>query len=205
MRSHEYTPMTMSTTEIASEATDAQLIRESRTGHSDRFEELVNRYRRRAFFAALSFMRNQEDALDVVQESFMKAFRALGDFDLRYPFYPWFHKIVKNTAFSLLRKKKRARFFSLHRVFKDGDEQVWDVPDRTMDPALLIDRSQKNEALLKAMSELGDKEREILFLRHFQELSYKEIAEVLQIPIGTVMSRLYHARAKLKDRVERYL
>ncbi|MEQ8766279.1 MAG: sigma-70 family RNA polymerase sigma factor [Planctomycetota bacterium] len=198
--------MTMCTTdEIVRERSDAELIREARNGDGASFEELVHRYRRRAFFAALSFMRNQEDALDIVQESFMKAFRALGDFDLRYPFYPWFHKIVKNTALSLLRKRKRRRFFSLNRVFRDGEEQEMDVPDATLDPALLTDKSQTNELLLKALSELGEKEREILFLRHFQELSYKEIAQVLQIPIGTVMSRLYHARAKLKDRVEQYL
>jgi RNA polymerase sigma-70 factor (ECF subfamily) len=165
-----------------------QAIMACQRGSRDAFEVVVNAYMRRAYFAALALVGNREDALDISQEAFVKAYRAIRRFDPKRPFYPWFYRIVRNLCFDWLRKRSRRP--------REGLES--DVPDSRANPEALARRDEVKEQVWQGIHRLGDKDREILVLRHFQHMSYREIAVTLGIPEGTVMSRLFTARSRLR-------
>ncbi|HEU4679109.1 MAG TPA: sigma-70 family RNA polymerase sigma factor [Terrimicrobiaceae bacterium] len=138
-------------------------------------------------------LRSEEDAQDVVQEAYLRAFKSFHGFhgsDGR----AWLLKIVRNTAYTWLRKNRTVDF----AVF---DEEIHTVDCDAANPAVTLERSEDAEAIREAMEELALEFREILVLRHLEGLSYKEIADIAQIPPGTVMSRLARARAQLKQRL----
>ena len=167
------------------------------------FEVLVNRYRKRIYFVALGYLQSREDALDAVQDAFFRAYRAIKTFDLERAFYPWIYKIAKNLCLSKLRTRYRAKEYSIDQG--EEDEQSWELPDCSLSPELEVGRAELRSKLKEAISQLSANDREIIVLQHFQECSYQEIADILEIPIGTVMSRLFHARQKLKDIMEPYV
>ena len=163
----------------------------------------MDRYRNRAYFTALALMQNHEDAMDATQDAFMKSFRAIRRFDASRPFFPWLYRILKNTCLSLLKRRTMKRAYSLSAV-EDGESDI-ELSDRTFDPQRLVDQSEARDQVWEAFNKLNLKSREIIMMRHFQDMSYDQIARALDIPIGTVMSRLFHARRKMKDLIENYL
>lgn len=164
---------------------------------------LVEKYKQRAFLTALSIVNNREDAMDLAQDAFMKSFRAFSGFDSDRPFYPWFYRILKNACLSHLKRRGLVKKSSLST--KDPDQGDIELPDCSYDPQLIVDRNEAREKVWEVFNKLNLKGREIIMMRHFQEMSYEEIAQALNIPIGTVMSRLFHARKKMKDMMEDYL
>ena len=138
--------------------------------------------------AALGFMGDREEARELAQESLLKAYRARDRYDATRPFYPWLYRIVKNTCLDALARRR-------HRA------QPGLQSDRVPDPATRaddqIDAAQTRRRLHTALSTLSAEHQEVLNLRHFQDLSYAEIGETLNLPRGTVMSRLYRARQAL--------
>ena len=165
-----------------------QAIMACQRGSRDAFEVVVNAYMRRAYFAALALVGNREDALDISQEAFVKAYRAIRRFDPQRPFYPWFYRIVRNLCFDWLRK----------RANRPRSGLIAEIPDSRANPEALAHRDEIREGVWRAVHRLGEKDREIIVLRHFQHMSYREIAEALGIPQGTVMSRLFTARSRLR-------
>lgn len=170
-------------------------------GDREAFDALVGRLRSRAFRIAHSLVGSREDALDMAQETFMKVFRARDSFRESEPFLPWFHRILRNTCISHLRKRGRLRQLSVSGMRED-DEPDFELidPDATPPDARLL-ADERAAALHEGLTKLSAKDREILALRHDEELSYREIAEALGIPQGTVMSRLFHARRRLRERL----
>jgi len=159
-------------------------ITRCREGHRVAFEPLVRRYGPRAYHFALGMVRNPEDARDLSQEAFLRAYLALSRFDVSRPFYPWFARILRNLCVSHLRRRR---------------PQV--SLDEPVAAGLGPTTSSKTETRLwleQGLNRLDDKDREILILKEFQGLSYQELSEVIGIPRGTVMSRLYHARRRLR-------
>jgi len=173
---------------------DCELVLLTLKGRQDAYGTLVNRYRERSVRVATAMVGDIDLARDLTQDSFLKAYRALGTFDLNAPFLPWFYRILKNTCRDQLRR--RGRFKSvidrLKPTLKDKGD-LWDEI-KSRDIAALVH---------KAMKKLGENEREILSLRHFSGFTYDEIAELLQIPRGTVMSRLHYARKTLRCVLEK--
>jgi RNA polymerase sigma-70 factor (ECF subfamily) len=166
-----------------------------KSGSVGAFEEIVRASMRRAYAVALGILGNSEDAMDLSQEAFMAAHRARGTFDLDRPFYPWFYRILRNRCLNFLRKKAGRREVSI--------DVLIEKPGRSEAPDKGVMKRERAEALWKAIQELSPEHREIIVLRSFQELTYREISETLGISEGTVMSRLYYARrslyGKLKD------
>lgn len=156
---------------------------------SGTFEPIVRHYGPKAYRFALYLVGDAEEAKDLSQEAFIRAFVSIRRFDPTRPFYPWFLKILRNLCYSHLRRRRPA---------VDIDE----LPQRAQ-RAQLAERAalstEERLAVHEALNALSDNDREILVLKAIQGLSYAEIAEVLGIPRGTVMSRLYHARRRLKD------
>src|SRR6476646_4923653 len=137
-------------------------------------------------------LRNEQDAQDVVQEAYLRAFRSFAGFRGSNG-RAWLLTIVRNTAYTLLKKNRTA---DLTTAF---DEEIHAASDESASPAIIVEHAEDAERVTKAMDELPSEFREILVLRHQEGLSYKEIADIAQIPPGTVMSRLARARAKLRE------
>lgn len=177
---------------------EAAVILDALRGDRTAFGELVEAYQKRAYAVAYSFVGNREDALELAQEAFARAFKAMHRFDANMPFYPWLYRIVRNTCLNHLKKKKRRGETSLDSLHEAG----YDVPTSCGDPERAVVLDDLRRAIAAAMGQLSPEHREILTLRHFQDLSYAEIAACLGVPQGTVMSRLHAARRALKKRLE---
>jgi RNA polymerase sigma-70 factor (ECF subfamily) len=176
---------------------DAELAAQAKRGDIGAFGVLVERYKERAYMVALGFVGNPDDAMDLSQEAFVKAFKAMKTFREGADFYPWFYAILRNTCFNHLRKRKTRRESSLDAAREFG----FDVADDGPDPSIRLERKEARLLVRREMDRLAPVHKEILLLRHFECLSYKEMAAVLGCPIGTVMSRLYAARRALRARL----
>ncbi len=183
-----------------------QLMLASKSGDEDAFTRLVHSVGGRAQRVAAGLVGSQEDARDLCQEAFLKTWRARETYREGSPFLPWFHRILRNTCFSFLRKQGRIKKASLSAGKDDnGDQTDWELIDDSPSPSAGPEREETQALFWSAVNRLSARDREILILRQFQDLSYREIAHALEVPEGTVMSRLYHARRRLRDLLEPHL
>ena len=173
------------------------VVKKTEPDHADRaelasFEETMLPHLDAAHNLARWLLRNEQDAEDVVQEAYLRAFRSFGGFHGSNG-RAWLLTIVRNTSYTLLKKN---RAVDLTTAF---DEEIHATGHESVSPATILEHAEDAKLIEKAMNELPAEFREILTLRHQEDLSYKEIGEILKIPAGTVMSRLARARAKLKE------
>jgi RNA polymerase sigma-70 factor (ECF subfamily) len=175
---------------------DGDLVRRARSGDSSAADDLACRYRKAAYLTAFQLLRNREDALDAAQDAFIRFFTHLHKFDCGRPVRPWLLRIVRNCARDLQRRGRVRKADSLDTGGWEGNQL--EVVDPGPAPSRAVERHELQELVWKAMQEISEAHREILVLRDYQDLSYAEIAEVLDIPIGTVMSRLHAARRRLR-------
>ncbi|HEY2924578.1 MAG TPA: RNA polymerase sigma factor [Candidatus Eisenbacteria bacterium] len=178
---------------------DAEIVQLVVGGEIDAFDELVRRTRRPAYRLARRITRNHEDADDVVQDSYVKAYRALARFDPSRAFGPWFLTIVARSALSRIRQRSRRVTVPLDEPGVDGITLAERIPDAEMDVA----GRQRLMDVEEALEKLSDEHRAILALRVEGDLAYTEIASALDVPVGTVMSRLARAREALLEEVEK--
>ena len=173
-------------------------------GDARAFDELVESLRGRAFHVARGLTGSRDDAMDLAQEAFLKVYRARETFREGEPFLPWFHRILRNTCFSFLRDRRRLRERSVssHAAGAEEDEGDYEILDEAPGPSAHIESDERAGEFWRAFKALSARDREILALRHFKELSYRDIAVALDIPEGTVMSRLFHARRRLRDELK---
>ena len=176
---------------------ESVLIRAAQSGDTAAFGELVRRYQRAIYRVAHGLTRNPSDADDLAQETFVRAWGAIGRFEVGQPMYPWLARIVTNLAFSLFRGRKRRPEAALEPLLEAGAQ--WGVDD---DPADHAARFEQGDHLRVCFAELSPEHQTILVLRAVDDRSYEEIAGILGVPIGTVMSRLSRARSDLRRRLE---
>jgi len=179
---------------------DAAMVAAVLDGDPEAYRVLVERYERRIYHVVYGMVRSPEDSRDLAQDAFIKAFQNLHRFRLESKFYTWLCRIAMNVAIDHLRKQKHRR----HSEFDDsrgGSEgaQVVRLHSAKDDPAANVARSQLNKTIMDAVETLPDDQKQVLILRELEDMPYKEIAEVLGIPEGTVMSRLYYARRRLQE------
>lgn len=183
------------------EADDRSFILKCQSGDKRAYGELVKKYMKRAYYTALGFLGSPEAAMDLSQEAFVRAFKAIKRLDANKKFFTWYYRILKNLCLNYLRDRARhARPFS-----EVGEATLLKVSDDTQDASRMVEQKEIKEAVWRAINSLQAHEREIIILKDFQEHSYKEIAELLECPIGTVMSRLYNARQALKSKLEKVI
>jgi RNA polymerase sigma-70 factor (ECF subfamily) len=175
---------------------DGELVSLVRNGEADAYAELVRRTQRGGYRLARRITRNHDDADDVLQESYVKAYRALDRFSPDRPFGPWFLTIVARTALSWIRDSKRRAAEPLDEPGRDG---AGPLADRVADPAQDPGDVERRIRVERAYARLSEDHRSILALRVEGDLSYAAIAEALSIPVGTVMSRLARARESLVE------
>jgi RNA polymerase sigma-70 factor (ECF subfamily) len=179
---------------------ERKLIIRSQTGDRKAFGQLVETYMKRAYYAALGFTGSHDDALDISQEAFARAFDSRAKLDPDRPFYPWLYQVLRRLVFNQTRDRK-TRGEKLEAATGWMVDDLYRKADRE-GPVERLERAEAREKLYFAIEGLGEHEREVLVLKEFEDLKYKEIAELLNIPLGTVMSRLYSARKKLAKKLD---
>ncbi|MCK5145417.1 RNA polymerase sigma factor [bacterium] len=158
------------------------------------FEFLVNKYRREALFHARSLLGNAEDAADACQECFTRAFIAMPRLDKMDAFYPWFYRILRNYCLNVLSRRKTATKYRVETQRAGG------VNVDTATPLFLLEKTEEQKLVWETLEQLPPDSREILVMKYIQGLKYEEISQMLAIPRGTVMSRLYYARKAFHDK-----
>jgi len=166
------------------------LISCARGGDREAFGELVEQYRDNVYRLAYRMCGNAYDADEAAQEAFVAAWRALPNFRGDAKFSTWLYRLTTNAAIDVMRREKR------HQTVGDGE--MVDLADDADSPQETVERTEQQEAVQKALATLSEEYREVLLLRYMEELDYAEIAEVLQLPSGTVKSRINRAKAALK-------
>jgi RNA polymerase sigma-70 factor, ECF subfamily len=179
---------------------DRRLIAESLTGRSAAFGILVRRHQDRLYNTVYRLLGNSEDAQDVIQESFISAYQSLSSFKGDAKFFTWLYRIAMNAAISLKRKKKAA--VSLDTGSKH--DLAIDPLDQSLDnqPGDLLERQEEEDRLQAALNKLSPEHKSVIVLKDIEDMKYEEIAEVLEVPIGTIRSRLHRARLELRDLLE---
>lgn len=176
---------------------DRELIARCQAGDLQAFEPLVEKYRQRVWRLALQILRDREEALDVAQETFVRAFQSINKFRGQSAFYTWLFRIAVNLATDRHRKTAaRIRAFGAEAVPEEEWERV--MPDTAAHPDLEASRAEERAKITRALDALPRNHRTIIMLSDVEGLSYREIAQVLRCPIGTVMSRLHNARRRLR-------
>ena len=173
------------------------LVARAKAGNADAFEPLVLENQSKVYNLALRMMGNPSDAEDAAQEAFVKAWNSLKDFRGDSRFSVWLYRLTNNVCIDLLRKQKRQTAISLSQENDDGEEMELMIPDGRLSPEEEAERKELQEQIRAALANLPDEWRSILVLRELNGLSYEELAETLNLEVGTVKSRLNRARKKL--------
>ena len=176
---------------------EAAIVRRVLDGDVNAFETLVREYEKNVYNIALRMVNNSEDASDMTQEAFIKAYNSLPNFRGDSKFSVWLYRIVSNVCLDFLRSKSRKPTLSLSMEDDDGEETQLDIADESQSPELLLERSLTRDAVRRGLDALPPDYRQILLLREIQGLSYDEISLALDLEVGTVKSRIFRARKKL--------
>ena len=173
-----------------SSLTEEALMEKIKSGSRDAYQIIVIKYMKSAYYVALGLLHNHQDALDVSQDAFIRAYRKRAAFDPERPFFPWFYRLLRNLCMDFIKKHRRKDEIPLENI------QVVDTNEEDV---------ELKQTLWRGIEELPFEHREVIILRYFRQMSYQEIAEVMGKPMGTVMSSLFYAKKKLKDIIKKYM
>ena len=181
---------------------DEKLIASALDGDQQAYQELLIKYQKTVFHIILKIIRNADDAQDLVQETFMRAFKTLASYRSEFRFSTWLCKIAANCSIDYLRKKK-IRAFSMDKPIetKNGTVEV-EFQDKGANPEEYMLRKQRLISIEEAIESLPEKYKEVIVYRHHDDKSYEEIAKIMNIPIGTVKARIFRARELLKKKLK---
>jgi len=182
------------------ELSDADILAQVAAGDIDAYGKIVGRYRGRLYNFVFRFVSDRETAEDIVQETFLRAFRKRKEYRAIANFSTWLFTIAGNLAKSELRRRKRWRLFSLHR--DDDSETGIELPDETYRPDKVAESSLADDQIHNAIASLPENYRQVILLRDVEGMAYQEIAEILDCPVGTVKSRVNRARLKLQQKLK---
>jgi RNA polymerase sigma-70 factor, ECF subfamily len=174
---------------------EAELIERAKAGDAKAFGVLVERYQRRVVGVAMAVVHDQEDALELAQETFVRAFENIGKFESRSSFSTWLYRIAANIAIDFRRRERR------HPTLRgeEADNEIQRLPSKIGDSFKEAQRSEMAQRITDALGQLTPEHRAAILLREVEGLSYDELSDVLQCPRGTVMSRLHYARNHLRQ------
>ena len=183
------------------ELSDSELVKQCQAGEMGAFQELVTRYHQKVYMVSLGLLRNREDAMEVAQEAFFRAYRKINSFQGGSSFYTWIYRIAVNISIDTQRRQKRNPLEL--RESMDGVMEAQNEVAR--DPFADVQDRELREKLTQAINELTPEHKAVIVLRTIEGMSYKDIGDILGCSEGTVMSRLHYARKKLQDKLRVYL
>jgi RNA polymerase sigma-70 factor (ECF subfamily) len=181
------------------DAEDLALVEKFLAGDRRAFEALFDKYREKVYRIAFRFVRNREDALEVTQEVFLRVYQSLAKFKTDSKFFTWLYRVAVNRAIDFTRSSKARPARDLDQALLESQEFEAPGGRRVPDPAEMVEEKEFREKLAQAVNLLSEKHRTVFLLHAQENLSYKEIAQVAECSIGTVMSRLFYARRKLQE------
>ena len=191
------------------EHNDLELVERIQSGDQDAFKDLVEKYQRKVYSICYGMLKDSESSMDVSQEVFIKVYRYIGKFNRESSFYTWLYRITVNMCIDHIRKNSRVKRVEYDdRISHDGEAEGEEhiMPSKLgIHPDKVYGRKELRQKMLEALESLTEKHRTILILREVEGLSYEEMADVLNISKGTVMSRLYHARRYFQEAIKDYL
>lgn len=176
---------------------DQALVRAAKAGDMQAFEELVARHRDKIYARAFSMMRNEDEAVDLSQEAWVKGWQKLSQFQGESSFATWMTRITINLCLDRLRKLKKQRAESIQEMDEESGGVERQMPAMLVNPTERLERSELRARIDAALAQLSYEHRTVLVLHEFEEMEYKEIARTMECSIGTVMSRLFYARRKM--------
>lgn len=179
---------------------EARLVREIRAGDGDAFETLVREHQTRVYNLALRMTGSEEDAQDIAQETFLKAWRTMGKYRGECSLGSWLYRIASNLSIDLLRKNKRQQREKIVSLEDNGEDgRTLELPDLREEPQTILEREENRRAVWACLEKLPEEQRLILVLRDVNGLSYEEIGASMGLEMGTVKSRIFRAREKLAN------
>lgn len=183
---------------IFNEISDEDIIISLQRGDDSKLELLIERYQKKLFFTAFHFVKSYHIASEIVQEVFIKVYKKINSFKFNSSFYTWAYRITVNTSINWLKKKENRRNVSMdeHQFL-----EKYTAVDSRMEEKVLLD--EEKEQIMEAIDKLPEKHKEVIILYYMEELKYHEIASILDVQIGTIMSRLFNAKNKLHDLLKR--
>src|SRR5467141_3510331 len=194
--------MQTETTPAQADVSELDLVKRSQAGETEAFDQLVTRYRTRVFAMIYNMVHNEQDAWDLAQESFLKAWKSIGRFRGQSSFYTWIYRIVMNVTIDWLRKKHvkggDAEFNDAIQL-KEIDPASRTAPKAEALPHEQMEQSEIRARIDAAIAQLSPEHRAVILMKEIEEMQYHEIAETLGCSIGTVMSRLFYSRKKLQN------
>lgn len=185
--------------------TDAQLVAAVLKGDQERFGDLVERYQGRLVNYLSRLLRSLQEAEDLAQEVFFKLYQALDRYDPRYKFSTWLFRVAQNAAIDQIRKRRLQLVSMDHQRAADETLGTWEFPGHDPSPYADLRNRERGEAIQEAIDALPWDYRELIVLRHFGELSYEEIAQLKEMPLGTVKNKLFRGRQLMKEKLRDYL
>ncbi len=183
----------------------ARLVEAAKAGDQNSFGILVDAYQDRIYGYLSRMLSDPTEAEDVAQETFVRAYRSLNRFRGASSFHTWLYRIASNLAIDVARKRKRqdGAAYSLDAPVEVGDDEYdRGIPDESNAPEQITEQREVQQTVRRAMSELPEKLRDVIVLYELQGESYEDIAETLDVPLGTVKSRLFNARGQLKEKLQ---
>lgn len=179
---------------------EQQLIERCRQGDRQAFDELVRRYEKQAYNLAYRLTGNYDDASDVVVEAFVRVFQGLHTFRGDSQFRTWLHRVVVNTFLDIRKRSRGRQHLSLEeQIEMNGETFERQIEDHAPGPQDLVEQEEREQILQHAIAQLSPERRILIVLYHFENLSYEEIAQMLNLPVGTIKSRLNRARLALRE------
>lgn len=182
---------------------ETELVRKAAAGDGDAFEQLVLSYEKPIYNLCLRMCGNSDDAMDLTQETFLKAWRNLGAFRSDAAFSTWLYRLCSNVCIDHLRREGKRKVIPLHTEDDDGEERTMDVADPAPGPQERLEAADQRQQVADALQSLEPEYREALTLRVIHDMSYADIADVLQVREGTVKSRIARAREKMRQAMEK--
>lgn len=182
---------------------ESELIKRAKEGNDEAFEMLISRYEKKIYNLAYRFLNNEEEAIEVLQETLIRAYRFIKKFEERSSFYTWLYRIAVNVALRKLKKRsKEEKVLSLDQTVPGYEDIPQEIPDDSQNPEIIYEQKRIQETVRRALEEMPEAYRAVIFLRDVEGLSNKEVAEILKLSVPAVKSRLHRGRLFLREKLK---
>lgn len=184
---------------------DLEIVNRVKAGDSAAFSELVHKYKKPILNLIYRLMGSADEAEDLAQEAFLRAYRGLSKFEARAKFFTWLYRIAMNVALRARKRRSRYSFESLEQKVENGSSEMRRAIATSSGPSSKMEKREMQEIVKKAIGQLPDEQRSVVILYRYENLSYEEISKVLNVSLPAVKSRLHRARKNLKDLLAEYV